>query len=55
MTCPECSQPMVSVPCQTPINFAAEIRWEKWRCEPCKLVAKVETIFSHDDGASDNG
>lgn len=32
-----------------PITFAAEIRWEKWRCEPCKLIAKVETIFEHEE------
>ena len=58
MTCPECSQPMTSVPCQTPINYAAEIQWQKWHCVPCRLFAKVETIFWHDasaDGATANG
>lgn len=49
MICPECNKTMSPVPCQTPINYAAEIQWQKWRCEPCKLIAKVETIFSHDD------
>jgi len=49
---------MTSVPCQTPINYAAEIQWQKWHCVPCRLFAKVETIFWHDasaDGATANG
>ena len=49
MNCPECTRPMTRQPCKTPINYAAEIRWEMWRCDPCQLAAKVETIFYHYD------
>lgn len=51
MICPECNRSMRPVPCGTPINYAAEIRWEKWRCDYCRLNAKVETIFSADEPA----
>lgn len=49
MDCPECTHPMTPLAVAKPITFAAEIRWEKWRCEPCKLIAKVETIFEHEE------
>lgn len=48
MICPECSQPMQSVPCQTPINYSG-IGWERWHCEECQLGAKVETSFYHEE------
>jgi C4-type Zn-finger protein len=54
MICPECTKPMTQQQCKTPINYAAEIRWEKWRCEACKLTGKVETIFSHDEGSANS-
>lgn len=57
MICPECTQPMHEIPSTKTLAFTACIRFEKWRCDPCKLTARVETIFEPDPplGASDNG
>lgn len=51
MNCPECTKPMTPLTVTKPINFASDIQWEKWRCEPCRLIARVETTFSHDEAA----
>ena len=49
MDCPECTKPMTPLTVTKSVSFAADIRWEKWRCEPCKLIARVEIIFSPDE------
>ena len=48
MDCPECTQVMTPILVAKPINFAACIQWERYRCEPCKLTARVEIIFEPD-------
>jgi hypothetical protein len=52
MDCPECTQVMTQVPVEKPRSYTACIQWEKYRCEPCKLIAKVETIFEHEEPVS---
>lgn len=52
MDCPECTRVMTPIPVATPANFAACIRRERYRCEPCELTAKVEIVFEWDESPS---
>ena len=48
MNCPVCNNPMVEVPHGLLLSG-----WDlkKYRCEPCKITARVETTYSSDESA----
>lgn len=46
VNCPVCNGEMIEVP----IGFVPSgFRLEKYRCEPCKVTARVETTYSCDE------
>lgn len=51
MDCPACTKPMTEMMVKTRHIYAGDIRRERWRCEPCKITAAVEVIFSVDEPA----
>lgn len=55
MKCPECYRTMTQLPCERPSNYAPDVPLEKWHCHYCRLTAKVETTFSHDDVVGSKG
>lgn len=46
MNCPVCTQPMVDI---TVPRLTSGFMWERWRCEPCKITARVEITYSSDE------
>jgi transposase-like protein len=46
MNCPVCNQPMVDI---TKPILTSGFRLERYRCEPCKITARVETTYSCDE------
>lgn len=50
MNCPVCNQPMVDI---TKPMLTSGFIWERWRCEPCKITARVEITYTSDDESQD--
>jgi transposase-like protein len=46
MNCPVCNAVMVDV---TAPRITSGFIWQRYRCEPCKLTARVEITYSVDD------
>jgi transposase-like protein len=46
MNCPVCTQTMKDI---TVPRLTSGFIWERWRCEPCKLTARVEITYSVDE------
>lgn len=51
LSCPACTYRMFQVPRETRHIYAGDIRYERYRCEPCKVTATVEIVFSVDEPA----
>ena len=50
MNCPVCNGLMVDI---TKPMLTSGFVWEKWRCEPCKITARVEITYTSDDESQD--
>jgi transposase-like protein len=46
MNCPVCNSVMVDI---TVPRITSGFIWERYRCEPCKLTARVEITYSVDE------
>ena len=49
MDCPACTERMTEVPLPVRQIYAGDIRRERYRCEPCKVTATIEIIFTVDE------
>jgi hypothetical protein len=46
MNCPVCTGPMLDI---TKPMLTSGFYWERHRCEPCKITARVEVTYVSDD------